>query len=77
MTTLDDLKKQISAAQARKARAEILRDQAQTDLDTARAQLKEEFGISTPAEAKELIGSLTQQRDDAISAAQDQLEAAG
>lgn len=76
MTTLTELKQQISAAQAKKAKAEVLRDQAEADLASARAELQEKYGVTTPAEAKESIAALTKQRDDAIEAAEAQLRGA-
>lgn len=76
MTTLPELRTQISAAQAKKAKAEVIVEQAQADLDASRARLRAEFGVSTPAEAKDMIQALTKQRDDAIEAAEAQLKEA-
>jgi hypothetical protein len=76
MTTLPELRQQISAAQAKKAKAEVIVEQAQADLEASRGRLQAEFGVSTPAEAKDMIAALTQQRDDAILAAETQLKEA-
>lgn len=74
MSSLSELRKRISEQQAIKARGEVRRDQAQDDLDTARAALKEEFGVETPEQAKERIQALTEARDAAIAAAEGQLK---
>jgi hypothetical protein len=73
MTTLEELKSQISLAQARKAKAEVLRAQAEADLTAARQRLQEEFGVSTVEEARARLGELAEERDVAIAAAEAQL----
>lgn len=74
-TTLEQLKKDISAAQARKARAEVLLAQAESDLAATRARLKDEYGVSTPDEARAMLADLKSERDDAIAQASAALEA--
>ena len=66
----------ISAAQAKKAKAEVIREQAETALEQARTQLLNQFGVSQPDEARAMIATLTKQRDDAILAAEEQLKEA-
>lgn len=72
MTTLEDLRKQMSAAQARKARAEVLQAQADADLAATRRKLREEFAVTTPEEAREMLESLQHDLDEAVA----QVEAA-
>jgi hypothetical protein len=74
MTSLTELKQKISHAQAAKARAEVMRDQVETELGATRARLKEDFGVETPDEARRIIGELTAQRDAAIERAMAKLE---
>lgn len=76
MTSLTELKQKISAAQAAKARAEVMRDQVEGELTSTRARLQEEFGVETPDEARRVIAELTEARDTAITKAMTALEAA-
>lgn len=67
MTTLDELRKQMSAAQARKARAEVLQSQADADLAATRQKLKDEFGVTTPDEAREMLEILQRDLDEQVA----------
>lgn len=70
MTSLEELKSQISVAQARKAKAEVLLAQADADLTRSRARLQEEFGVSTVEEARAKLQELAEDRDTAIAEAE-------
>lgn len=74
---LRSIRTRISSAQAKKARAEVVFETAQQSLQAARSKLKEEFGVTTGAEAKEMLVSLTNELDDAVKLVRSELESAG
>lgn len=74
--SLDDLRKQKSAAQARQARAEVVRDQADADLAESRRRLKEEFGVSSQDDARARLAELEEARNAEIEKAEAKLREA-
>ena len=58
---LRELRKQAENARQQQARAQAERDTAQRQLDEAVAALKNEFGITTPAEATAMVQKLEAQ----------------
>lgn len=66
-TRLEEVRKQMSAAQAKKARAEVILAQADADLSSTRQRLKDEFAVSTPDEARKVLEELQQDLDEAVA----------
>lgn len=71
------LKQQISAAQTKKARAEVEIETAQKNKAEAEKTLKEEFKVSTPEQAKALQKRLEAELEKELAAAKESLKAAG
>lgn len=78
---LDDelrtIQTKISQLTARKTRAEIELDNATAKRTEAQATLKEEFGVSTTAEAQAKLVELRAYLTDVIAEVESELEAAG
>lgn len=80
MSTTDqlaDLRKRRENASAERARAEATRDSAKRQLDAARKELADEFGINTPEEADEMVRSLESELAAEMQRVQDALAASG
>jgi hypothetical protein len=79
MTDLDyqvrDIKQRMENARAQRAGAEHEQRVAQASVDQVLLQLKEEFGVSTVAEAKVLLQSLEAQAAAECTAVEGYLEA--
>ncbi len=65
-TQLRDLRKQAEHARQQQARAQAERDSAQRQLEQAIRELKSEFGVTTSAQAAELVESLEAQLADEL-----------
>lgn len=63
---LADIQKRISQASQEEARAEVVRENARAQKLSALAALKEEFGVGSVDEAKELRQRLTETLNDNI-----------
>lgn len=74
---LRSIRTKISAVQARKARAEVMKENAQAALKQARSTLAEEYGVSTPADAKTVLTELSDELEKAVAQVRQELEAAG
>lgn len=80
MALEDDLRERrqrISAATAKKSRAEAEHDAAVTRLEQAKKTLKDEHGVETVAEGKAKLAELKADLDAALAEADEKLEAAG
>jgi hypothetical protein len=64
----------ISAAALKRARAEGQAEMARASVAAARARLREEFGVTTPEEAKEVRSRLEAELERAISEVERSLE---
>lgn len=79
-TALDEelrtLRTKISSVQARKARAEVNKENAQAELAKARGILATEYGVKTPADAKTVLSTLSEDLEQAVARVRQELEAA-
>jgi len=76
----DDLRTiqtRISQLNSKKARAEVELDNATAKKNAARAALKEEFGVSTTADAKQKQAELEEALTTVVSEIEAELEEAG
>ncbi len=80
-TTVEDqlaaLRKQITAAQNKKARAAVDLENASDRLDQARLALKQEYGVETTAEARAALEKLRSDLTASMDEIQELLTAAG
>lgn len=81
MASLEDqireIRTAISAVQGRKVRAAVELENAQDRLRTAKDTLKTEFGVSTTAEAREMLDRLQNELNEALVAVEVALSEAG
>lgn len=80
MALEDDLRsiqQSISQAQSKVARASVERDNASAKRAAATKTLKEEFGVSTTAEAKDMLLELESNLTEAVTSVRTALAAAG
>jgi len=71
------LQTRLAEAQRASARAEGARDNAQAVLNTARAQMKEQFGVDNPEQAEELLERLREELSRLVSAISARLDEIG
>lgn len=74
---LREYRSRISTARNKRARAQAEYDAAQTRQDLAKQTLKEEHGVSTPAEAKKKLLALKKNLDAVTADIETKLEEAG
>lgn len=67
---LRDIQKRISVATAQRARHEVEAENAQKSLDSAKATLKDEFGVTTSAELAQLQENLETQLQENLETAE-------
>ena len=70
---LRELKTKIQQASARAARAQVEKDNATAAVDRARKALLDEFGVSTPEEAKAKLEALEAALEANLTAAREAL----
>lgn len=74
---LRELRTQAEHARQQQARAQAERDSAQQQLEQAIAELKSEFGVTTPEQAAKLAESLEEQLAAEMQRVREQLQKAG
>lgn len=74
---LAELRQRRENAAAERARAEATRDSAKRQLEAARKELADEFGISTPEEAAAMVQTLESELAAEMQRVQDALAASG
>jgi predicted nucleic acid-binding Zn-ribbon protein len=72
-----DLQQRIAAAELRHTHAQIAADSAAAELQRAREQLKERFGIESPEQARAEIASLHTQLQTVMAQLSQALDEAG